>query len=159
MTIATRVKWFLEKNHVPYELIHHPHTHSSAETARAARIPRHCLAKTVLLEDERGYLAVVVPASHRVDLDRLERMLRRRLELASEAELEQLFGDCERGAAPALPTAYGVPLMIDDALLDLNDVYFEAGTHEDVVHVQGDDFLELLDGARHGICSRMADPI
>ena len=156
MQIAARLKWFLDKNHVPYDLIHHRHTGSSAETAQAAHIPRDCLAKSVLLEDERGYVAVVLPASHRVDLERLERIFKRRLELATEGELERLFIDCEMGAVPVLSAAYGVPLLVDDALLDLPEVYFEAGTHEDVVHLRGDDFLQLLEGARHGTFSRLS---
>ncbi len=32
----------------------------------------------------------------------------------------------------------------------LTDVYFEAGDHDDVVHMSGEAFLDLLSGSLHG---------
>ena len=40
--------------------------------------------------------------------------------------------------------------MYDDVLVELSDVWFEAGDHEDVVHVKGPAFLRLLKGSLHG---------
>ncbi len=45
---------------------------------------------------------------------------------------------------------------MDDSLLNAPDVYFEAGDHEDLVHLSGVEFLSLLAGARHGRFSRQA---
>jgi len=40
--------------------------------------------------------------------------------------------------------------VVDDSLIAQPEVYFEAGDHEDVVHLRGGDFLRLLDGSLHG---------
>ena len=93
MAIAKTVQWYLEANGVSYETVQHPHSNTSEETADVAFIWEDQLAKTVLLEDERGYVAAIVPASHRVDLKKLERQTHRKLELASEAELADVFPD------------------------------------------------------------------
>lgn len=150
MAIARRLQWYLDAKGVRYDVLPHPHSSSSLETARQAHVPAESLAKAVLLEDERGYVMAIVPASHRIDLTRLNQQLHRELELAREREIAELFHDCERGALPALGTPYRVPTVYDDALSAAPEVWFEAGDHEDVVHLQGGDFLRLLEGSLHG---------
>ena len=150
MAIAPRLKWYLDTHGVEYELIPHAHTSSSLETARQAQVSPDSLAKAVLLEDERGYVMAILPASHRIDLGRLNQQLHRELELAREREIVDLFHDCDRGALPALGSPYRVPTVYDDALSTASEVYFEAGDHEDVVHLRGGDFLTLLEGSLHG---------
>jgi Ala-tRNA(Pro) deacylase len=150
MAIARRLQWYLDAKGVRYDVLPHPHSSSSLETARQAHVPPDNLAKAVLLEDERGYVMAIVPASHRIDLARLNQQLHRELELAREREIVELFHDCDRGALPALGSPYRVPTVYDDALESAPEVYFEAGDHEDVVHLQGGDFLRLLEGSLHG---------
>jgi Ala-tRNA(Pro) deacylase len=150
MGIAKTVQWYLEANGVSYETLHHPYSKSSEETADVAFIWEDQLAKTVLLEDDRGYVAAIVPASHRIDLRKLERTLQRRLELAREDELPGVFPDCEIGALPALGRAYGVQTVYDDRLQRLSGVYFEGGDHRELVYMGGREFIELLEGSPHG---------
>jgi Ala-tRNA(Pro) deacylase len=107
MPIATRLKWYLDASGVRYEVLPHPHSSSSQETAR-------------------------------------------------EREIADLFHDCERGAMPPLGGPYRVPTVYDDALSTSSEIYFEAGDHEDVVHLRGQDFLRLLEGSLHGNFSQPA---
>lgn len=157
MAIARRLQWHLDRHALCYEQVRHPHSTSSLESARAARIPAGRLAKCVLLADERGYLLAVLPASCRIDLDELAGLLHRRLELASETEVGELFADCELGAVPAVGP-YGIPTLVDDSLLRLPDVYLEGGDHEALVHLSGSAFRALLARSRHGRFSRPDPP-
>jgi Ala-tRNA(Pro) deacylase len=150
MPIAKTVQWYLEANGVSYETLHHPHSRTSEETADVAFIWGDQLAKTVLLEDERGYVIAIVPASCRLDFKKLERQLDRKLELASEAELADVFPDCEMGALPPLGQAYGIPTVYDDRLRRLSCVYFEGGDHRDLVYLGGREFIDLLRDSPHG---------
>ena len=154
MAVATTLKGYLGRWGVEYDVVPHPHTNSSLETAEAAHVPGDNLAKCVLTEDYRGYLMVVLPASHQLDFPMLDEQLDRRLELAAEDELADIFTDCEVGAVPPLGEAYGVDVVIDDSLSDCEDIYFEAGDHEGLIHVRGEDFRDLMAGADHGRFSR-----
>jgi Ala-tRNA(Pro) deacylase len=149
MSIASRVKWFLEVNRVPYEIIVHPFTRTSCETAEVSDIPGEKLAKAVILEDDDGFVMPVVPATRRLDLDKINRALQRNLHLATEADAASLFFDCNKGAIPAMGAAYGIPTIIDDELLGLGDIYFEGGDHVDLVHMDGTDFFALIPDANH----------
>lgn len=154
MGIALTVREYLDEAGVDYELVHHSYAPNSRSAADAARVPQDQLAKPVMLEDERGYLMAVVPASRRVELQSLERQLGRRLVLASERELHDLFVDCRKGAVPAVGQAYGVEVVWDDCLASCPDIYFEAGDHTDLVHMSGREFTFLMGRRPHGAISQ-----
>ena len=153
MAVAATVQRFLEQLSVEYDLISHPHTGSSHGTAEAAHVSEDHIAKAVIVKDMAGYAMVVVPASNWVDVEHLRKELNRDLHLATEEELAKLFSDCEAGAVPPLGPAYGVETFLDQALTSLANIYFEAGDHEQLVHMAGDDFRTLLGGVRHGYYS------
>ncbi len=150
MTIATSVMNALTSMHADYEVVAHPKSFSSAETASAAHVADDHIAKGVLLKDDNGYLLVLVPASQWVDFHRLRDDLGRDLQLASEAEIAQLFGDCDPGAIPPLGNLYGVEAVLDKSLTSLAHIYFEAGDHENLIKVDGAQFKILMSGVRQG---------
>jgi Ala-tRNA(Pro) deacylase len=150
MAVADTVQRFLTQHAVDYELVPHPHTGSSHETAKAAHVPEDHIAKGVVVKDKLGYALVVIPADNRVELEHLRKELNRDLQLASEPEIGKLFSDCATGAVPPLGVAYGVETFLDDALTSLANLYFEAGDHDQLIHVKADDFATLLGGVRHG---------
>jgi Ala-tRNA(Pro) deacylase len=149
MAIARRLKWFMDVHGTRYEVLSHRHSSSSRESATKASIPPDQLAKPVLLEDKHGYLLAVLPATQRISMASLEEQTHRKLELATEDELEQIFFDCERGAIPPVGPAYGIPTVIDESLLRVEDIYLEGGDHEELVHLKAASFADLLAGSRH----------
>jgi Ala-tRNA(Pro) deacylase len=153
MGIAITLRDFLESAGVAYEVVHHPHSSFSEDTAHKAQVSTEALAKSVVLEDEKGYVLAVIPADHRVGIGKLSQMLGRQLTLATEAELDTLFGDCDPGAVPPLGRAYGIETVWDDSLAELPDVYFEGGDHETLVHMATPAFMNLMGQARHALIS------
>jgi len=144
MAIAATVSNYLVAQGVEYDVLTHPHSATSGESAQAAHVPGSRLAKSVILEDEQGYLMVVLPSSRQVNLQELHRQLNRNLVLATENELGGLFSDCEIGALPPIGTAYGVETVVDDAIAEQPDIFFEAGDHEQLIHVSAETFQSLL---------------
>ena len=60
MTIATKLKAYLDEHQTQYRIIRHMQTGSSMETAEMARVPGDRLAKGVILKDENGVVMVVL---------------------------------------------------------------------------------------------------
>ena len=56
MPVAEKLKTFLDLRGIDHEVLVHPLTHSSMETAQAAHIKGRKLAKGVVVRDDRGYL-------------------------------------------------------------------------------------------------------
>ena len=123
------------------------------ETAEQAHVSGDALAKGVVVKSAEGeYLLLVLPADYQVRIDAMEKLLGRRLSLADETELAELFPDCEAGAVPPLGEAYGLKTIWDPdtGLGKLDKVFFEAGDHENLVQVSGRRFHELLAHAERG---------
>lgn len=149
MTIANTVKSYLQAHDIPYEVMPHRHTSSSKETVDAVHVPAQQLAKAVILGDRQGYLMAVLPSNRHIDVQSLSATLGRDLVVVPEHRVGALFEDCEFGAVPPLGVAYGMSTVIDDCLLEQAEIYFEAGDHEEVIHVDGAQFREALQSAGH----------
>lgn len=150
MSMSITLRNYLESHGIRYEIVAHERTVSSARTAEAAHVPGDKLAKAVVVDDDRECLAVVVPATHRVELGTLSRQLGRPFHLASETELSRYFRDCDPGAVPAAAQAFGMPVLVEECLLECDEVYFEAGDHAELVRMPGEDFEYLMSRAGHG---------
>jgi Ala-tRNA(Pro) deacylase len=154
MAIAQTLMTYLQERGIRYDLVEHAHTETAMETAHAAHIPAHQLAKAVVLADDEGYVVSVLPANHSLEIDWVNNELSRNLELASEKELTNLFADCEPGAVPALGEAYGVQVIWDDELQYTADIYIEAGDHEHLIWLDRHDFKKLMSSLPHSIISK-----
>ena len=149
MRISTTLETFLSRQGITYDIVPHRYTDSSLNAANTAHVPAAKVAKSVILEDENGYLMAVVPANQRVKIGKLNKVLGRSLGLATEADLKTLFSDCETGAIPPVGQAFGIDTIVDDSLSHCTDVYLEAGDHEEFLHLEGESFRRLMSHAQH----------
>jgi Ala-tRNA(Pro) deacylase len=155
MSISLRLSNYLLQNSARYQVCPHNHSRSSAETARLAHVPEHQLAKSVMLEDERGCVLAVVPADTRVQLGTLARLLGRPdLRLSDETKIATLFDDCELGAVPAFGMVWGLETIVDDELERNLEVYVESGDHERLLRLSSEQFSNLMGTSRRGSFTR-----
>lgn len=153
MSIAETIKSYMLKHQIEYELLAHPKTYSCRDSAEALHIPEDHIAKAIIVKDRQGYAMVVIPGHHWLRLKTINEELGRAFELAQETEISALFSDCQSGAIPPLGPAYQLETFLDQRLLTLANLFFEAGDHEHLVHVDGAAFHALLKGVRHGYFS------
>jgi len=78
MTIAARLRQYLDGEGVGYDAVPHPRATTSAGSAHAAHVPGAKVAKPVVVHHEDGYILAVVPSTHRVELGALGDVLGRR---------------------------------------------------------------------------------
>ncbi|MEJ2382889.1 MAG: YbaK/EbsC family protein [Xanthomonadales bacterium] len=153
MAIARTLKNFLDEHNIEYDTVAHPHTESAVDSAKSAHIPPHQMAKAVVLEDDAGFIVSVLPSNNRLNLGWVNEELERNLRLATEPELKALFKDCETGAIPALSAAYGLKVIWDDQLKHASEIFIEAGDHEHLIHLKGEDFRQLMERLPHSVIS------
>jgi len=154
MSIAQTVNSYLSDHHIDYELLPHRKSYSCMDSAKASHIREDHVAKAVIVKDNGNYAMVVIPASGWIKMQAFQNEVGRNYKLASENELDILFKDCQQGAIPPLGPAYGLETFLDEELMSLANIYFEAGDHENLIHIHGDEFQALLKGVRHGHFSR-----
>lgn len=150
MAIAITLQQFLSNAGIDYDTVRHSHTYSSMDTAHAAHVAGDALVKAVVLQDGRGYVLAVLPATHKLELGMVHSRLQRDVALASEREIAELFKDCELGAIPPFGNAYGMETVCDESLMDRSEVFIEAGDHEQLIHMSGEQFRRLMGRATRG---------
>lgn len=144
MPISETVIKHLRRKGIPYDVVSHPRTATSLETADAANVPAPLLAKAVLMTrgDERW--VAVLPADRMLDLHLLHHRFGKKLAVANDEQVREAFPDCAPGAVPALGSAFGFPALVDERLQGQKEIYFEAGDHEELIHVREPDYERLL---------------
>jgi Ala-tRNA(Pro) deacylase len=140
-----KLKDFLDRNEIKYELIHHPTTYTAQLTAASSHVAPEELAKTVIVNRDGKLAMAVVPASKRVDITALHTASgASSMRLASELEFKQQFPDCDAGAMPPFGNLYGMHVFIDEGLVNKKRIAFNAGSHDELVRVAYADFARLV---------------
>ena len=153
MSIASRIRTYLTREHVTYDEVVHAPAMSAQLAAEAAHVSEETLAKGVVLRTKDRFMLAVVPANHHIRLGALRRYLGEDVGLATEEEIHLLFGDCDLGAVPPIGDAYGVETIIDNTLVDAEHVYFEGGDHRTLVHLGADEWRRLTKKMPHAAFS------
>ena len=145
MPILAKLREALDASGVSYT--HHVHAlaFTARELASAEHVPAHEVAKVVVYLGDQGYGMAVLCADCMVDVLELRAALGlQRLRLATEAELAELFPDCELGAMPPFGNLFGLPVYVDSRVAGEEIIAFNAGTHRDVVLMRFKDFQGLV---------------
>jgi Ala-tRNA(Pro) deacylase len=151
-----RLKQYLDTNRVSYRVHRHSRANTATAVAAADRVPPSEMAKVVLLRCGERYLMAVLPASRRLDLERVRTAIGEPdVELADEREVSEVFPDCETGAMPPFGNLFGMPVWVDDALGRESETVFNAGNHRETVHMAYRDFVRLA----HASFGELARPI
>ena len=135
---------YLDREYVTYELLPHRRTETAGEEAAALGIPREEVAKTIVLTTERhGLVRAVLPASERLDLHKVRRVLGfpDEIRLATEAELAAEYPGFELGAVPPFGGPGGDRTVIDRRLAARDTVVLEAGSHNESVRMRTTDLI------------------
>ena len=145
MTILKKLKDYLEKNQVRYEVGYHERVYTSQEIAAAMHVPGKELAKVVMVKADGKMVMLVLPASYRVDTKKLKKVLQcKRLWIAKEKDFEELFPDCEVGAMPPFGNLYNLEVWVDKVLTEDEFIVFRAGTHVETLKIKYNDYVRLV---------------
>jgi Ala-tRNA(Pro) deacylase len=145
MDCKKRLQAYFREHDVSFETATHSEAYTAQEVAAALHVSGHQLAKVVMVWAGEELAMTVVPASGRVDLRKAAEVLgAEEARLASEAEFGGRFDDCLLGAMPPFGNLYDLPVVVDPALADYDDIVFSAGTYTDSMKIAYDDFERLV---------------
>jgi Ala-tRNA(Pro) deacylase len=147
-----KLKKFLDDNKVKYVSIKHSLAYTAQEIAASAHIHGKELAKAVIVKLDGKAAMAVLPASRRIDMDRLRQAARARsVELATEQELQDLFPGCALGAMPPFGNLYAMKVYADTALAEDEEIAFNAGSHTELIRMAYRSFEGLVNPILAGI--------
>ena len=135
---------YLHEKKVKYKVVTHSPAYTSQELAERQHVPGKQLAKVVMVKTDGSPIMTVLPASHRIDLSRLQAVMGTPVELELVDEFAPLFPGCETGAEPPFGNLFGIKVWVDSALADNEEIVFNAGSFREAVHMRYDDYIRLV---------------
>jgi len=150
MSTSITVRRYLETQDVRFTIITCPVDAEGRWQGDVGEISPSCVARAMILKDSSGMVMAVLPITHRLKLDALNRQLHRKLLQAEEIDYRGVFADCSPGILPALGEAYSFETVIDDSLLDQDYVYIASGNAGELIQITGQDFQLLHSNAWYG---------
>ena len=143
--ITKKLKDFLTKNSIKYEVIKHATAYTAQETAHSAHVPGNKVAKTVIVKIDGDMAMAVLPANQKVILQDLREITGADdVQFASEDEFVDLFPGCEPGAMPPFGNLYGMEVFVAESLTEDREIAFNAGSHRELVKMTYKDFESLV---------------
>lgn len=140
---------FLEENGADFTVMTHEPVRTSEEAARVRGTPLEQGAKALVFRADDAVVLLVLPADRRVDARAFKRLFgTKNLYLVSPEELRDLTG-LEVGAVPPFGNLLGFPTYVDERLVALPRISFNAGSRTRSVILATSDYLRLV-GAMQG---------
>jgi Ala-tRNA(Pro) deacylase len=137
---------FLRSRRIWFETLLHPPASAATKLARSVHLPGRAVGKVVLVNAGRSQVLAVLPATSRVDMERLAAALQvnaRDLSLATSDQIEAVFRDCEPGAMPPFGSHYGLKTVVDSSLAEIDLVVFPTNTRHVGLRMKFRDFENL----------------
>ena len=145
MDCRERLESYFKENSVEYEVMTHEETFTMQEVAAALHVSGNQVAKVVMVKADGKMVMLVVSSPDRLDFAKAGSLLSaKKVRLAKEAEFTDLFPDCEVGGMPPFGNLYEVPVYINKALAEEEDILFRVGTHTEVMKIAYRDFARLV---------------
>ena len=140
-----KLKKFLDDEKAKYVTIEHSPAYTAQEIAASAHLPGKELAKTVMVKINDKMAMAVLPASHKVNFDRLKKAAgASKVKLAHEQEFRDMFPESEVGAMPPFGNLYGMEVFVDEILSQDEEIAFNAGSHTELIKLAYRDFERLV---------------
>lgn len=142
---SRKLKTFLDSEGIKYVKITHSPAYTAPEIAEAAHIRGRELAKTIVVCIDEKMSMAVLPANYTIDFEHFRKAIgAKRVELATEAQFQDLFPDCDVGSMPPFGNLYGMDVYVDRHLTEDKEIAFNAGDHTELFRMAYSDFEKLV---------------
>jgi Ala-tRNA(Pro) deacylase len=153
MTTETflQIKEILDNAKVEYTHLTHEHVSTSEDAAKIRGTNIEDAAKAIILKVQSKdgnfiFIQAVVPANQRIDLKKLKILLdSKNVALASPDEVLEQTG-CTIGSVPPFASKlFNITMYMDESILKKDLIVFSAGTHNDSIQMNAQDYYEILE--------------
>ena len=115
-------------------------TSSEASGARGSKLSQG--AKAIIVKANDQFYHLIISAAVQLDNNKLRKVLgTRRVRFATTEELFEITG-CLPGAVPPFGNLFGLPVFMDNALMEEDTVYFNCGSHTISLRMRRSDLVE-----------------
>lgn len=140
-----KIKQYLDDQHIKYIVMQHSPAYTAQEIAASTHIPGKHFAKSVMVKIDGRLAVAVLPATDKVNLERLAQSTgAKSVELAEENEFKDHFPECEPGAMPPFGNLFNMEVFVSPHLSESEQIAFNAGNHSEVMQLAYSEFVRLV---------------
>ena len=118
------------------------------QVVESANVSHDKIIKMLLMSDTLGRIQVIYPANGMLDVDALNQKIGRSLEALPDEDVANVIAQYELIKLPAIPDITGLPAIIDEQVLELDEIYLESDTSEQLIKLSKAAFSVLTKKAR-----------
>ena len=145
MPIPAKVKNYLTKLKWKYEEVPHRTVFTVYDLAQTTKLKLNTIVKTLLIKADKNYHLVLLPATKRVDLQAVKKLLgAKKVTLASEKEMTKNF-KVKPGAMTAFGKLHKVSIVLDKSLMKTEKMLFSAGSFTESLRLKVKDYIKYED--------------
>src|SRR4029077_9322963 len=122
----------------------HPEAVTAQRVVEVEHIRARHQTKVVMVKSNGSHLMTAIPADHRIDLLKVEKLTGKPASLETEQDFKSIFHDCAVGAIPPFGNLYGLPTYVDKRLTQKDCIVFEAGTRTDALKLNYRDYGRIV---------------
>ncbi|MFH1029978.1 MAG: YbaK/EbsC family protein [bacterium] len=140
--LPKKLEKFLKDHGINYDLLEHKTVYTAFDAAQTLKRKLEEIAKTLAIKADKKYALIVLPASHKADLNKLKKMLKAdKLEIVKETEMAKAL-NVKPGAVTPFGKFHNVPVYIDKSLLKTKLIVASTGSFTESVLMKAKDLLE-----------------
>lgn len=142
MSVPKALEAFLHQQDAGFERIPYRFKGSVRSSLQALGVKPGQVALTAVLKDGNGLMLTIYPATSSLNIDAINRKLNRSFMPITNAEIKQVLEACESGICAPLAEMYGIGVIIDNALMQTDSVFFPI-SKQAFIRISGEDFMRL----------------
>ena len=149
MVIFTHIKEQLDKAAIPYQIMHHPPTYTSEQSAEYRGEPLSVGAKAIVYKIEKAFYLFVMPADRKIETKKVKQYFKdqgkraKKSRFATADELMELTGLVPGSVPPFGNPILPFTLFVDQSILENEKVAFNAGSLTDSIIMNRADYLNI----------------
>ena len=143
MPVPKKLVKFLDDHGIDHEILEHKTVYTAFDLAQTTKKKLQEIAKTLAVKADKKYMLVVVPASHRLDLAKLKKLLKaKKLEIIKETQIAKAL-KVKPGTLTPLAKFHNMPVYVDKALLKSKLILVNAGSVTESLALKAKDLLTV----------------
>ncbi len=143
MSIPQKVKKYLDKQEVDYQELAHKTVYTTFDAAQTLKKELKQIAKNLLVQADKTFALVVVPADKKIDLGKIKKALgAKQVSIPSEKVMIKVL-KIKPGAISSFGKLHKLELLVDKAMLNVKQAVFSTGSYTDSVFMKVKDYLQM----------------
>ena len=148
MPVPKQIINYLDKRGAKYAIVTHKKVYTAYDAAQTLKRKLDEIAKNLLVKTNKGFVLVLLPASKRLDLNKLKKLMNakgmgvKKVEIPKEGVMVRLF-KVKPGALGAFGSVHELEVYMDKNLQKVKKAIFPTGSFTDSVEMAMKEFEKL----------------